>query len=775
MTAKQNGDASKRRSWHGPGATVAALALAASISQGQGRTLPNGDQVRFDGTYYDYRAADARAMIKVWVPPEARPVRGLFISGHGGGGGDSRNFTRDGNMKALAARFGFGLVGLHSMPGRQIYSAEPIPGGKRFFDALNAFASFGVHPELKHVPFVVFGSSNGGAQAYGLASYAPHRAICFVSNVAAARSILDERAFVVPGIFLIGRYDLLGGEEAGVARCYETVMKARAKGARWAMIVEEKGHEDGIAFDVYAKLAEQCIAARYPAGADPSKGPVKLVELPEQSGWLGNLNTQGDDVARVAPFKDYAGDRAKASWLLNKDMALVYRSAATRNGPLVVGVTKLGRVYNPNTDPGTLFSIGGPVVDPGRKLQLVCDVRDLPDWSKIELFDGARKLGEVHAPAKPVLAVEVGGDQVVWCVHALAATKAGEVATSLPFYFTVRDPKIELRSATERAPKPACRDAIGPVGSKTALSVPVGYRPKAGAVAEDVLLAYGLTAAQEKTFAAEAGKVSAFWSLMGPGHDRIYMTPATHARIGSSFSIVTSMDARLCVKAAHSARGLYLYFEAKDNHFMASDPSPAGYGRTDALDVLLDPHASTWLNDPANVRQAVNPGWGLWLSTRQYIVAYGSNAPPKDMKRIVAYPWDMYFDVMTPLAELTARRGMQVRHVRINRVTRAQEWFIPWGELGVGGKTPAEPAVGSRLAFAPGYNDMDPGEPSEKDLRWIAKPSVKAAAAAAEAAQTGRPWRRTRTPVRTSPWAEAALGGEAPRGWGDIEIAPMID
>ena len=39
-------------------------------------------------------------------------------------------------MQALAARFGFGLAGLHTFPGNRIYSQ----GGKVFFDALTAKA-----------------------------------------------------------------------------------------------------------------------------------------------------------------------------------------------------------------------------------------------------------------------------------------------------------------------------------------------------------------------------------------------------------------------------------------------------------------------------------------------------------------------------------------------------------------------------------------------------------------------------------------------------------
>src|SRR4030043_1893728 len=106
--------------------------------------LPNGDKISFDGTYYDFRDSAGVQMIKLWVPPEIHPVRGVFISGHGGGGGDSRNFARDENIRAFAMRLGFAVAGLHNFPGGRVYTQ----GAPVFFNALNEFARLGHHPEL---------------------------------------------------------------------------------------------------------------------------------------------------------------------------------------------------------------------------------------------------------------------------------------------------------------------------------------------------------------------------------------------------------------------------------------------------------------------------------------------------------------------------------------------------------------------------------------------------------------------------------------------------
>ena len=110
--------------------------------------------------------------------------------------------------------------------------------------------------------------------------------------------------------------------------------------------------------------------------------------------------------------------------------------------------------------------------------------------------------------------------------------------------------------------------------------VPPNYTPKAGGKPENILLAYGLTIDQEKTFAADPRAVSAFWNVVDDKHDHIFMDQRNNNRQGNSFSAVNSRDATLLVKAAHSARGLYLYFEVTDNMFLIRLNSWGFFSRT---------------------------------------------------------------------------------------------------------------------------------------------------------------------------------------------------
>ena len=95
------------------------------------------------------------------------------------------------------------------------------------------------------------------------------------------------------------------------------------------------------------------------------------------------------------------------------------------------------------------------------------------------------------------------------------------------------------------------------------------------------------------------------------------------------------------------------------------------------------------------------------------------------------------------MADARTRFGIQIKHSKLGRMHRVQEWFIPWSELGGGGGT-EEPAVGTHFGFSIAYNDRD-GQPQSKRLRWIDK---------------------------KGPWRSSAEKGTAPRGWGDLVIGP---
>lgn len=719
---------------------VALLTASVPAAPVASTTLANGDQVQFDGAYYDFRAADGKKMIKLWVPPAAKPIRGLLITGHGGGGGDSRQFARDVNFRAFAVRHGFAVVGLHNFPGREVYDK----GSPVFFGALNEFAKLGKHPELANVPFVVFGGSNGGAFSYGLACSAPSRAICFTPNASAwfNPETPTDSMIKVPGLFVVGVFDpFMRG--VGVETVRKQVAAARARGGRWSMIAEEKGHEDGATWQIFSRYWDRCIALRLPADADPSKGPVVLRDIPEDSGWLVDPTSWKSGLTTVAPFASYTGDKSVAGWVPDADIAWLYRAVATYDNPIVLSSPDLAKAFNADTDyRSRLVGVADPALAPGATVRLQCDTRALGPWTKIEFYDGARKLGEVKQGKKAEYRLIVDRKQRVYNISVLGYRPDGTMRAATPVYFYVSDPSLALFNSAELTVPTFDVASRTLSGSTTATRAPL----PAFNDSDSVLVAYGLSADQEKTWNGTDGKLSAFWSTLDTLHDSISLTQKRNGSGGNNFSAVLTNDARLAVKACHTAAGLYLLLVATDNRFVAVEDTNH-YLDYDAVDMLIDSRSSRDLCKADVKKSFVCLAWGLSLTTRQYQSAYGDTAPPAMLKRNGPTPWDMVYGFVTRTAA-RAQYGIEVDHAVIDKYTKAQEWFIPWSEVGNGGMA-REPAAGVRIGFSPGYNDRDHGEQlvgQSDGLRWIGA---------------------------SSPWGASAEGGKCPLNWGDIEMGPM--
>ena len=361
---------------------------------------------------------------------------------------------------------------------------------------------------------------------------------------------------------------------------------AREKGALWSWALELKGHEDGFSFDIYMKLVEEAVALRYPKKGDPSKGRVKLLKLKENEGWLVDQDSWNSGLTYVDSYENYKGDRARAGWVLNQDMAYVYRSLATYHNPIKVSVKEFDRTYNPNTDPGTMFSLGGPVASPGDRITIVCDASQFPAWEKIEVFNGAKKLGEVSAGTLPEITTSLDGSEKVYCLTALAADSEGTQKTSDPMHFFVRDPALGWESELPVSQFEGVKSNAGSMNVGKVISW-AGYEPD-----DSVLVAYGLTGEMEAQFSSSDHKKSDFWKLIDGQHDRISLTQRENAAKGASFNFVLTHDCNMVVKAAYGADGIYLLLEINDDNDVAWPNEFAGteneqfYLDFDAVDLL---------------------------------------------------------------------------------------------------------------------------------------------------------------------------------------------
>lgn len=180
---------------------------------------------------------------------------------------------------------------------------------------LGTIAGQSGHPELADAPVLMFGLSAGSREAGGFVSRNPARSIGLLLRVpVAAPTIMAGEGLAVPAFVMQAGDDV----ESRNLEIQAIFAGNRSRGGRWALAVEP-GVEHGEASDIGNEATTSwltAVLARLPATAgDP------LVTFDESSGWLGDQAT-----LEIAPWADYPGDRATASWHLSQNAALTWKA-----------------------------------------------------------------------------------------------------------------------------------------------------------------------------------------------------------------------------------------------------------------------------------------------------------------------------------------------------------------------------------------------------------------------------------------------------------------
>src|SRR5262249_57010398 len=113
--------------------------------------------------------------------------------------------------------------------------------------------------------------------------------------------------------------------------------RQRPKGARggW-MAVQGAGHEFAGQEVLAMPMLDAAVRLRYPADGDVRTGPVKLKSVDLESGWVADNTTWKSGLTTITPARKFKGDVARSSWLLNEDVAYIYRAYSTLDWPLKI-------------------------------------------------------------------------------------------------------------------------------------------------------------------------------------------------------------------------------------------------------------------------------------------------------------------------------------------------------------------------------------------------------------------------------------------------------
>ena len=372
------------------------------------------------GTYYDASLKPSyRGYVhdtRLWIPNDVTVIRGVIILGNGAVG-DQRNRTEETDWQALARAHDFALMGT------SLYICQSVNDVNAEVPMLLAdlawYATASGHPEVAHLPFVLAGWSGGGQMAYGINTKIPERVIAYIMNKGAyyVPGALSPAALKTPSIGVGGQYDL-GVDRTGIIDRFKA---NRPSGGLCALAVEHNtGHSEGNVDGVFFTFFDHAIRARYPAGVTPLSGPVTLLDLTESNGWLATEPTISSGLSgSVYPYAAYSGDKTTACWLMDADVANLYRGFAT---------------YNPAV---TVTPVGGPLFLDSQMIEfrVSVDSAAFPEWTSADVYDGAFKLGTVNKGGPmSVYAVRPWGGRGV---TAIARDASGNERTSIPQPFVV--------------------------------------------------------------------------------------------------------------------------------------------------------------------------------------------------------------------------------------------------------------------------------------------------------------------------------------------------
>lgn len=290
---------------------------SAEVSAIPFRLWPRGDEWPYT---YRTEVKGQHAFFHLWLPKHTPVVKGLFVFSYHGCGGQ---FSELAEMRYLAASLDCAVV---------VLGGETIKRGfkpsRLLFDALADLAGQSEHPEIVHAPIFTFGHSNGTGFSAGFASQEPGRVFGWIAFKSAnGRQFSLPPIYRIPGLVLSGERD-----RSYFNNQLDTVEQLRQEHqALMHMIVEPSaghGPNRDKSYRICMAFMKTVFHLRVPADADPRRGPVKLLELSPDQGWLGknwDKTTGGGQRLPTAPRAEFTGDSARASWLPTADYALLWQ------------------------------------------------------------------------------------------------------------------------------------------------------------------------------------------------------------------------------------------------------------------------------------------------------------------------------------------------------------------------------------------------------------------------------------------------------------------
>ncbi len=284
-------------------------------------TVPKQGTMNASATYY------------CWVPEAVGTVRCVIVHHHGcGREGDGPLMMGDVQWLTLAKKWHAVFIGPSepSNPDCSNWYAITRGSADSYLMALDSLARRSGHPEIKTVPWAIWGHSGGSLWMTALAAAYPNRIAVGVAQAGSVEMSNTPGALKIPILHCNGQTDAI----------YNTIpfVNGRALGALWAHAVNPhpqtangvpgdlpgQGHACHDVRMVAIPWMDYALASRLPDKA----GDSVLKAMDTSSAWLGDTLTYA-----IASAATFAGNKLKACWFPNQTFATMW-AEYQKNGTL---------------------------------------------------------------------------------------------------------------------------------------------------------------------------------------------------------------------------------------------------------------------------------------------------------------------------------------------------------------------------------------------------------------------------------------------------------
>ena len=268
-----------------------------------------------------------------WLPESVTTYRCVIVHHHGcGREGDGPLMSGDVQWTTLAKKWHAVFIGPSMSTGSDCQNwIQPGNGsGNAFVAALDSLARRSNHPEIRTIPWALWGHSGGSLWTTSMATLYSNRIVVAVAQAGSAEMSNSPGALKIPILHCNGQTDAI----------YNTVpfVNGRAKGALWTHAVNPhpqtanntpgdlagQGHACHDVRMIAIPWMDYALTSRLPDRA----GDSVLKDMDTMGAWLGDTLTYA-----IASAATFAGNKLKACWFPNQAFAKMW-AEYMKNGTL---------------------------------------------------------------------------------------------------------------------------------------------------------------------------------------------------------------------------------------------------------------------------------------------------------------------------------------------------------------------------------------------------------------------------------------------------------